>query len=238
MLKIIMISANFSLKLRLITFFIMPTLLWMPVQASGFYKWVDENGEVRYSDRLPPQQSKKRFQTLAPDGRVLSTKEAAKSPEQIRMERAEKLRQQREAERKAREEARIRAEQKHHDDVLMLTYSNEEELIEAEQKRLAVIDSVINLLQKNIQEEQDKRAQLEQTAKTRYLDKGVKVPGGLAQKIEYTEQKIASALHQLDLKLQARERLQKQYADDLLRYRQLTQIQQKEGTVKQPEQQL
>lgn len=203
-----------------------PALLLMPVQASGLYKWVDENGEIRYSDRLPPQQSKKRFQTLTPSGRVLNTKEASKSPEQIRQERAEQRRLQREADRKAREEARKQAEQKHHDDVLMLTYSTEDELIEAEQERLAVIDSVINLLKKNIAEEEEKKTKLEGTAKTRYLDNGVSVPGGLAQQIEYSEEKIGSVQRQLLLKLEARDRIKRQYAEDLLRYRQLSQIRQ------------
>ncbi len=201
-------------------------MLLMPVQASGLYKWVDENGEIRYSDRLPPQQSKKRFQTLTPSGRVLNTKEASKSPEQIRQERAEQRRLQREADRKAREEARKQAEQKHHDDVLMLTYSTEDELIEAEQERLAVIDSVINLLKKNIAEEEEKKTKLEGTAKTRYLDNGVSVPGGLAQQIEYSEEKIGSVQRQLLLKLEARDRIKRQYAEDLLRYRQLSQIRQ------------
>ena len=202
----------------------MPALLLMPVQAAGLYKWVDENGEIRYSDRLPPQQSKKRFQTLTPSGRVLGTQEASKTPEQIRQERAEQQRKQRAADRLAREEARKRAEQKHNDDVLMLTYSTEAELIEAEQERLAVVDSVIKLLQKNIAEEEDKKAKLEDTAKTRYLDNGVNVPGGLAQQIEYSEEKIAATQRQLLLKMDARDKVKRQYAEDLVRYRQLSQI--------------
>ncbi|MDJ0834192.1 MAG: DUF4124 domain-containing protein [Gammaproteobacteria bacterium] len=202
----------------------MTALLMLPVQASGLYRWVDENGEIRYSDRLPPDQTKKRFQKLAPDGRVLTTKEVSKTPAQLRQERAEAERKQREEERRARDEARKRAEQKHHDDVLMLTYSTEEELIEAEQERLDVIDSVIRLLQKNIAEEEDKKSKLEDTAKTRYIDNGVNVPGGLAQQIEYSAEKIASRQHQLLLKMETREKIKRQYAEDLIRYRQLSQI--------------
>ena len=59
------------------------------VYAASLYKWVEEDGQIRYSDTLPSHQSKKRFQKIAPDGRVLTTKEAAKSPEELRRERYE-----------------------------------------------------------------------------------------------------------------------------------------------------
>ncbi len=64
--------------------------LALPTYSAQLYKWVDENGQIRYSDNITSDQSKKAFQTLTPDGRVLTTKEASKPPEQMREERAEK----------------------------------------------------------------------------------------------------------------------------------------------------
>ena len=46
------------------------------------YKWVDENGEVRYGDQLPPSEVKKKHQTLNAQGMVISTTEASKTPEE------------------------------------------------------------------------------------------------------------------------------------------------------------
>ncbi len=197
------------------------------VSATGLYKWVDENGEVRYSDHLPPQQSKKRFQTLAPDGRILETQKAAKTPEQKRKERAEQQRLEREARRKAREEARIQAEQEHHDTVLMMTFSTEAEIVEAQNERVEVIDSVIRLLKKNISQEEEKLKNLEQRAEIQYINKDKPVPGGLAQNIEYFTEKILSRQQQIQLKMEERDRVKAQYAADLIRYRELSQ-QQKE----------
>ena len=53
-----------------------------PASAAKLYKWVDENGQIRYSDRLPPQQSKQAHQQLNSQGVVLTTKDAAASPEE------------------------------------------------------------------------------------------------------------------------------------------------------------
>jgi ribosomal protein L19E len=47
--------------------------------AGALYKWIDENGQIRYSDRLPAAQVKKKHHQLNSQGVVLSTKEAAKS---------------------------------------------------------------------------------------------------------------------------------------------------------------
>ena len=199
----------------------MPFAAW----SAKLYKWIDENGNIRYSDRLPADQSKKRFQTLAPDGRVLQTKEEAKSPEQLRQEREEKQRQEEEARRIEAEKRRIQAEKDHHDRVLMMTFTSEDEIVEAQNERLEVIDSVIRLLQRDIKQEEDKLERLHQSAQRNYLDKGREVPGGLAQNIEYSSDKILSKQRQLQLKFDERERIKEQYANDLVRYRELSQQQ-------------
>ena len=70
--------------------------------------------------------------------------------------------------------------------------------------------------------EQEKLEQLEQRAQREFIDQDKAVPGGLAQNIEYFAEKIRSIEHRLELKQAERERLKKQYADDLERYRELT----------------
>ncbi|MDJ0880332.1 MAG: DUF4124 domain-containing protein [Gammaproteobacteria bacterium] len=198
----------------------------VPVDATKLYKWVDEEGNIRYSDRLPVDQAKQKHHTLTPDGRVLETKEAAISPEQRKRERAERKRLEEEARRQAELAARQKAIQDHHDNVLLMTFSNESEILEAKDERVAVIESVIKLLRKNIKNEQAKLDRLEQRAYQQYIEKDLVVPGGLAQNIEYFSEKILNIQQQLALKLDERDRVKQQYANDLLRYRELTQAQQ------------
>jgi len=189
-----------------------------PLAAATLYKWVDEDGQIRYSDRLPAEQTRKRHQQLNRPGVIVTTTEAAPTAEELAAEAEAK----RKADAEASETARLKAIQDKKDQVLLMTFSNEEEIVEAQQERMDVIQSVISLLRKNIKNEEQKLAKLEQQAQTKYLDQNKTVPGGLAQNIEYFQEKILGIQQQLALKLEERERVKKQYVEDLLRYRELT----------------
>lgn len=197
-------------------------LIFQSTAQADLYKWVDEDGVIRYSDHLPVDQATKRHQKLSPDGRVVDTKEAPIPPEQLARQRAEKKRLEEEARLNAEKAALQKALKDHHDNVLLMTFSNEDEIKEAQDERLDVIDSVINLLRKNIKNEQQKLEKLEQRAHEKYLSEGLEVPGGLAQNIEYFGEKILGIQQQLGLKLDEREKIKEQYANDLIRYRTLT----------------
>ena len=54
-----------------------------PVTAAALYKWIDEDGQVRYSDRLPPSQVKKKHHQMSKQGVVVSTTEDARSEEEV-----------------------------------------------------------------------------------------------------------------------------------------------------------
>lgn len=187
-------------------------------QAAKLYKWVDEDGTIRYSDRLTVEQARERHQTLTPDGRIIETKERALSE----AERLEIVRQKEQERINAEKQAEIKAEKDHHDRVLMMTFTSEAEIQEAQKERIEVIDSVINLLKKNIQSEQEKLQELEQRAQNQYTSKDKAVPGGLAQNIEYFNEKILNKQKQLELKIEEKSRINQQYANDLLRYRELS----------------
>lgn len=197
-------------------------LFYQPTTHAELFKWVDEDGVIRYSDHLPVDQATKRHQTLSTDGRVVGIKEAAIPPEQRARERAEKKRLEKEARLNAESAARQKALKDHHDNVLLMTFTNEEEIIEAQNERIDVIDSVINLLRKNIKSEQKKLEALEIKAQQTYTDHDREIPGGLAQNIEYFGEKILGIQQQLGLKLDERDRVKQQYANDLVRYRTLT----------------
>ena len=185
--------------------------------AAPLYKWVDENGQVRYSDRLPPTQVRKEHQQLNSQGVVVTTKEAARSEEEIAAE-AEAKRQQ---ELQAAEQAKLDELQDKKDQVLLLTFSSEKELTLARDDRIEVLDSVIRLITKSIESTQTKLAELESTAEVNYTSKDKEVPGGLAQKIEHFSRKIENRTDQLLMKIDEKNRINQQYELDLARFREL-----------------
>ena len=183
--------------------------------AGALYKWVDENGNVRYSDRLPPDQNKKKHQQLSSQGMVLSTRDAAKSPEEAALE----AESNRKLEEQQREEARIKSEKDKHDRVLLLTFSSEKEIELARENRFQVMDSVIHLIESSIETTQGKLDLLTNRAQDAYISKGNEVPGGLAQKIEHFERKIESRDVQLKLRQAEKEKVRQKYQADLERFR-------------------
>lgn len=189
--------------------------LAMPASAGKLYKWIDEDGKVRYSDRLPPQQTAREHQQLNSQGMVLTTKEAAKSPEELAAEAEAKRKL--EAERK--EAARLKAIRDQQDRVLIMTYASEAEIEHARENRIEVVDSVIRLIETSIEATQQKLDGTNKSAKRNYTDKGRDIPGGVAQKIEHLERKIEIRNEQLQAKIVEKEKIRKKYDLDLERYR-------------------
>lgn len=188
-----------------------------PATAGALYKWIDADGQIRYSDRLPASQVTKQHQQLNPQGVVLNTKEAAKTEAELAAEAAAKLKQEEEQ----AIEARRQAVQNQKDQVLLLTFSNEKELDLARNDRIEVLDSVIQLINKSLRSTQKKLDELQTNAEENYLSKGNEVPGGLAQKIEHFIRKIELRDAQLQLKMLEKEKINTQYEADLARYRHL-----------------
>ena len=185
--------------------------------AASLYKWVDENGQIRYSDRLPASQVKKKHQQLNSQGVVVSTTEAARPDEELKAE-AEAKRKQEEEDAK---NAVLKRAQDEKDRVLLMTFSSEEELGLARNDRIEVLDSVIKLINKSISTTQSKLDALQANADEIYISQGKEVPGGLAQKIEHFTRKIESRNAQLELKVKEKQKINQQYELDLARFRML-----------------
>jgi hypothetical protein len=183
--------------------------------AGALYKWIDEDGQIRYSDRLPAAQVKKKHHQLNSQGVVLSTREAAKSEAELAADAAAKLI----LEEEQATQAKLDEEQNKKDQVLLLTFSNEKELGLARNDRIEVLDAVIQLISKSIATTQQTLDELQTSADEKYLSQGKEVPGGLAQKIEHFSRKKDSRKAQLDSKMLEKEKINEQYEIDLARYR-------------------
>lgn len=206
----------------------LPVLLTFALVLSGYsplstaaklYKWIDENGQVHYSSRLPAQQSKDDHQQLNKQGIVVTTKK--KKVQKSEEEEALEAEAKRKEEERLAEIARVKAIQDQKDRVLLMTFSNEEEINHARETRIDVIDSVIELINKNIVTTEQKLKELQNTADRLYTSQGREIPGGMAQKIEHFERKIANRKAQLAQKEAEKAKINEKYDIDLGRYREL-----------------
>ena len=183
--------------------------------AGKLYKWTDENGEVRYSDRIPASEIKRKHQTLNAQGMVIATKEAARTEEEIKAgkEAAKELQAKQEVERQNKEaQGRV-------DKVLLLTFSSEKEMSRVKNDRIEVLDSVIRLIYKSIAATEERLNRFQKTSQEQYISKNKEVPGGLAQNIEESTRKLENREKQLSLKLGEKYKIEAQHEVDVARFR-------------------
>jgi len=104
------------------------------------YRWVDENGQLQFSDTLPETAASNGYEVFDPStGQVIRKVAPRKTAEQKAREEAE--RQAEEAKRRAEE-----AEQRHRK-VLMALYSSAEDIRQARDARLERLDAQIDRLE-------------------------------------------------------------------------------------------
>lgn len=103
------------------------------VQAGGLYKWVDEKGQVQFSDKPPPPQNlqKGSLEQLSKRGIVVKKIDPVLTPEQQA------------AEAKKKELATLEAEQRRRDNALMKSYTKPEEVDLLRDRALEVLDGEI-----------------------------------------------------------------------------------------------
>jgi hypothetical protein len=201
--------------LKRFTLPILCTLLWLPAvgaQAGKLYKWVDENGQIRYGDRIPPQYAKKSNQTLNQQGIVVDRKAAAKTPEQIaEEERLKKIQA---------EKDRLQREKAYKDRVLLDTFTNEDEMILTRDGKIQAIEAVIRITHGRIEKLKQRLANLQQRAANRERA-GKPVPDKLKSDIvEFRHQITQNQKYIINRKAEQQKILEK-FEADIKRFREL-----------------
>ena len=196
------------------------TLVLLPLQAQSgrLYKWVDDQGNIHYGDKVPPQYSKQERKVLNDQGVEVDTLEAAKTPEQIAEERRlEEIR---------REEERRAAKQRAHDRMLLSTFTTEDDMIMTRDGKIAAIESVIRItrgridkLRKAIEEDTRRAANLERAGRT--------VPKDLHERIAENRDRIERYEQFIENKQAEQESIRRQFEADIRRFRELKSMQDK-----------
>lgn len=122
-------------------------LLMLNQAEAGLYRWVDENGEVHYSDVVPAQVSREGHSQLNNQGMVVKTWPPPPTEEELAAKkRRETLAKLREA---------MTSQQKEQDDYLLANYTDMSQLE-------AVFSTKLAMLERNSENMQERRSNLEQ----------------------------------------------------------------------------
>ncbi|GMQ84194.1 MAG: hypothetical protein BMS9Abin06_0961 [Gammaproteobacteria bacterium] len=189
--------------------------LWFtaaPSHAGKLYKWVDNTGQIRYGDRIPPQYAKKKNETLNDQGIVVETKDAAKTPEQ----RAEEKRQA--ALEAGQERTRIEAARK--DSILLDTFTNEDEMIMTRDGKIDAIEAVIRVTNDRI--EKNKQRLANQKLRAANMERSGKVvPKQLLREIADTRSQIQSNTVYIANRVVEQQHISEKFEADIKRFREL-----------------
>jgi len=131
-------------------------LLFAASVPAALYKWVDEKGRVQYSDK-PPTEKDKNAVEMTNRGIVVKKLETGTNAEQ-------KKAKEEDLARKRAEEAKA-AEQRRHDNALLLSYSNAQEIDLKRDREVQSLDTIIANLR-----EQERSAREQLAADQRRLD--------------------------------------------------------------------
>ncbi|HEX4523509.1 MAG TPA: DUF4124 domain-containing protein [Casimicrobiaceae bacterium] len=106
--------------------------------AGGMYKWVDDQGVVHYTDRIPPESVSKGATVLDKQGRSVKTIDPAPTAEQRKAMEVEAERQ--------REQAKVNAEQARRDRALTQSFTSEEEIDVARARAVSTMEAQLTTI--------------------------------------------------------------------------------------------
>lgn len=183
------------------------------VSAKKLYKWVDENGQVTYSDQVPPEQIKKEHEELNAHGVVVEKVDDIKTPEEMKAERVEKARlfeEKRQA--KKLEKQRLN---------IIKAYSNEDEIIRLKTERLSALERNIELAKQSLDFQKISREQLLSMAAGNERS-GIEISEALKSRIIAVEEKIEYQIKFIRVKKEEMTQVKEKFANDIKVYREAT----------------
>jgi hypothetical protein len=183
--------------------------------AGKLYRWVDDNGNVHFSDKIPPSEVEHGRQLLNREGLVTGTIERAKTPEE--------LAKQQEMERLRAEQKRVLAAQEAADRVLLRTFRSEDDMVLARNGKLEALEVGIRLARGNIRRYQAKLADLQGQAAT-HERSGRSVPAYLLAAIQNMLTQINDSYLLIHEKERQQQGIRDVFAKDIKRFRELKKI--------------
>lgn len=182
--------------------------------GAGMYKWVDDQGVVHYTDRIPPESVSKGATVLDKQGRSVKTIEPAPTAEQRKAIEVEAERQ--------RDVAKANAEQARRDRALTQSFSSEAEIDVARARAVSTMEGQLTTIGAYIADMTRRKQGLEKR-KAGYGDKPA--PSALDNEISSVTEELARQTTLLAQKKEALAAVGKKYDADKKRWQEIKQEQ-------------
>jgi hypothetical protein len=183
--------------------------------AAKLYKWVDEKGQIHYSQNMPPEYKDKSSTELDKSGRVLKRNEPAPPPETVKLDEEG-------IERKRLEEKRL-YEQRRRDTALINTYTTEAEIDLARDRNLTLPTQAIKGIEPRLKSAWSRLEALKKQTEP-YDKAGKPVPEALKEDIAMQEKEVAQFEGELRAKQTEATHIREKYEADKKRFRDLSSL--------------
>ena len=174
-----------------------------------FYRWVDDDGTIHYSDKLPPKESQREQDLLNGQGRLVKNIPAPRTEGQI--EEEQRL-AKREIEKKQMLEKSIQR-----DNLLLSLYLNIEDIEHLRDERIETVESAIKITKirkiKFTQKLDDLHA-----SERRFAATGQDTPPWLLKSRKHYQDQLANVDDILAIKEKEKSVIKQRFADDINRF--------------------
>lgn len=184
-----------------------------PAEAAKLYRWVDEDGNVYYSDQVPPEHARRARQELNEQGIAVDSVESAPTREQMEAARARA-----EAEAKTRE---AKEAQRRRDQRLLNSYTSTADIERSRDTEIAALQRTVEMTRAS---QKSQRRQLEKlVSRAAEMERnGNRVPQKLVGDMAEVRGKIQERTDYIEEKRAEQAQIFADYGQDIARYRELT----------------
>lgn len=186
---------------------------------AGIKCWTNKDGVRECGNAIPPEYAQQSSDTINKRGITVETRERALTKE----EAAERRKREEEEQQRVAEEEDKRKQQDVADRVLLATFLSEEEIIDARDRKIVLIDGNIEITNVTIGKLNDDLQAQRRKAAT-YERKGKAVPEATLKKIASLERQIKSKEAFIQAKEEEKVTIREKYAKDLKRFRELKEL--------------
>ena len=176
---------------------------------SKTYRWVDSEGKVYYSDNVPPSKSKLERQVLSDTGRVIGVIQAAKTKEQIALEKRLKTLR--------KEQEKIIAKQKSNDKVLLSTFRNIDDLRMTLNGKLQAMDAQRRVHERTLENLKEDLVIVRKKAANAERH-GRKVSKKMLDEMASIEDKISLTYTDINKTIETKKAIKKKFDNDIERF--------------------
>jgi len=200
-----------NLTIRLLLF--LTLIIFQGSLSAKLYKWVDEDGKVHYSDKVPPEYNDQARQELNKTGVVKDSVDRALTAEEKKAKAEELARQQEEA----RRQAELKKQQQAERNKLIKSYSSADQITRLKRERITALERNIELAEENLVIQKRNLDDLLKRAADRERSGGV-VSDAFTAQIEKSREQIENQQLFIVDKTEEIKDTEKKYNDELAKY--------------------